>query len=156
MPLLEYRYQEDAPTKTGGENGYRYSLCIHSLFENCPKISQILTRSLFVKDKRSKNFDKRPNHCQKSLHWSQDRGKAVDNALSRTWLCAEFFGHNAAFYQNSKVSSLTFRIWHEFLWPWPLTMTLTLMSDPDLQSRDLDLHRWPSCQYCDLYLWPWP
>ena len=29
---------------------------------------------------------------------------------------AEFFGHDAAFYQNSvQLSSLTFRIWHEFL-----------------------------------------
>ena len=32
---------------------------------------------------------------------------------------AEFFGHDAAFYQNSvQVSSLTFHIWHEFLTFW--------------------------------------
>ena len=34
------------------------------------------------KDKRSKNFDKKPNRRQKILRRSQDRGKAVDNGLS--------------------------------------------------------------------------
>ena len=33
--------------------------------------------------KRSKKFNKRPNHRKKILRCSQDRGKAVDNGLSR-------------------------------------------------------------------------
>ena len=33
-------------------------------------------------NKRSKNFDKRPNRRQKMLRRSQDRGKVVDNWLS--------------------------------------------------------------------------
>ena len=46
-------------------------------------VSRLSKFSLHRLNKRSKNFDKRPNRRQKKiLRQSQDRGKAVDNGLS--------------------------------------------------------------------------
>jgi len=51
----------------------------------CSSISLFVGYNGECCNKRSKNFDKRPNRRQKILRRSQDRGKAIDNGLTEMY-----------------------------------------------------------------------
>ena len=46
-------------------------------------VERLISSYIQLINKKSKNFDKRPNRRQKILRRSQHRGKALDNELSR-------------------------------------------------------------------------